>query len=171
MRTLSRISLLGLTAAMLIMASGCGNNLPTLADLNDSNIRRVHSVYKIYMNNNAMAGPRSQDELIAYVKNDNTARVLVGRMDLNPDTIEDIFVSERDGQPFKIRWGLRGIADHAIVFETEGVDGKRLVAFSKPRELDADEYAGYLEGKIQPESPNFGAPNFEEDAKADQATE
>ena len=167
MQTLSRICWMGLIACFVLGNSGCGDNLPTLADLNDSNIRRVHSVYKMYMNNNAMRGPKDKETLISYVKNDNTARVLVGRMEINPDEIESIFVSERDGQEFKIRWGLIGIADHAIVFESEGVEGKRLVAFSKPRELDAEEYTGYLEGTIQPEAPG-GGDDLEAMSKEDQ---
>ena len=137
----------------LVMIAGCGgSNLPELSDLNNSNIRRVHSVYKIYMAAHEYKGPKSEQELKDHCANDNTAKVLIERMGLDPTQLDDIFVSERDGEPFKIRWGLSGVPDHAIVFEAVGVEGKRLVAFAKPRELDATEYDGYWSGKIKPET-------------------
>lgn len=138
----------------LVMLAGCGgSDLPELADLNNSNIRRVHSIYKMYMSAHDFKGPKNEEELKKHCASDNTAKVLIERMGLDPTQLDDIFVSERDGQPFKIRWGLSGIPDHAIVFEAVGVEGKRLVALSKPRELDAAEYEGYWSGKIKPAAP------------------
>ena len=140
-------------AGLILLFAGCGDGLPTLRDLNDTNIRRLHSCYKIYMNGNSLTGPESKEELLEYLNTDLTAKVLLKRMDLNPDEISNVFVSERDGQPFKIRWGLKGIQDHAIVFESEGIDGKRMVAFSRPRELDAAEYDGFWSGELKGAMP------------------
>ena len=61
------------------------------------------------------------------------------------DNIDELFVSERDGQPFKIRWGMvsrvRG-PSQPVIFEAEGVEGKRQVGFtsSKMQEVDSAEY-------------------------------
>ena len=139
---------------LALLCSGCGENLPSLADLNDTNIKRVHSLYNVYMNGNQLVGPSSEDELIEFLTTDNTAKVLVERMGLTADeSLRDLFVSERDGQPFKIRWGLSGVADHAIVFEAEGQEGKRLVALSVPTPMDDTEYEGYWSGEIKPATP------------------
>ena len=62
--------------------------------------------------------------------------------------------SDRDGEPFKIRWDQKGVADHAIVFESVGVEDKRYVALGVPRELDAEEYDGYWTGAIKPATPS-----------------
>jgi len=43
-----------------------------------------------------------------------------------------------------------GKEDEAIIFEAQGVNGKRMVAFNTPRELDDQEYEGYLNGELKP---------------------
>lgn len=150
----SNLSKLACLMLGLIVLAGCGgSNLPELADLNNSNIRRVHSVYKMYMKAHDFKGPKNEAELKQHCAEDNTAKVLIERMGLDPTQLDDIFISERDGEPFKIRWGLSGLPDHAIVFESVGVEGKRMVALSKPRELEAAEYEGYWTGKTKPEGP------------------
>jgi hypothetical protein len=64
-------------------------------------------------------------------------------MDIN--NIDELFIGERDGKPFKIRWGLltrvRG-PSQPVIFEAEGVDGKRQIGFtgSKMLEVDSAEY-------------------------------
>lgn len=154
-----QIAMLPVALAMLFLV-GCGDDLPTMKDLNNTNIRRVHSCYKMYMNAHNYRGPKTKEELLDFLQNDNTAKVLLGRMDIDVANIEDIFISERDDEPFKIKWGVGGVADHAIVYETTGKDGKRLVAFAKPRELDEAEYDGYWTNKIKPLGPG-GAANLD----------
>jgi len=137
-----------------LMLAGCGGSeVPTLSDMNKTNIMRLHSCYQIYLNNNRMKGPKSEKDLKEHFATNNTAKVLLERMGIAQEEFDDIFISERDGQPFKVRYGINGIADHAIIFEAEGVEGLRMVAFAKPRELEASDYEGYLSGKIKPEAP------------------
>lgn len=52
------------------------------------------------------------------------------RMGVN--SVEEIFVSERDGQPFVVVYGKRpsGMAASIVAYERQGVDGRRLVAHS-----------------------------------------
>ena len=145
-------------ATVLLLASwfagpGCSNKLPSLETLNDSNIRRLHSAYSIYMKRNGFTGPKDEQELKSYLQSNQTAKALLGRMGVEIDSLDEIFVSERDGKRFKIRWGVSGVEDHAIIFEAEGIDGKRLVAFSRPRELTADEYEGYWSGELKGAKP------------------
>lgn len=74
-----------------------------------------------------------------------------------------MFISERDGQPFKIRWGLRGFYDHAIVFEAEGIDGKREIGLTETIEIADDAvYEDYWSGKIKPrpKGPSGGLDAF-----------
>ena len=149
----TRFNSIGLFLGLMLVVGCGGGDLPTLSDLNDSNIRRLHSCYNIYMNAHQYRGPKDKQELLDFLTSDNTAKVLLKRMDVTPDQLEGIFTSERDGEPFKVRYGLSGIADHAIVFESVGIEGKRLVAFSRPRELDTEEYDGYFSGEIEPAAP------------------
>lgn len=148
----------GLLAGLVLMISGCGDGLnnPSLADLKNTNIKRYHTAYTIYLDRNQMQGPKDEKELMDFLTTDNTAGVLLKRMEIPMESLSDITVSERDGQPFKVRWGVKGMADHAIIFEAEGVEGKRMVAFSNPRELDATEYDGYWDGSLKPDAPGAG---------------
>lgn len=62
------------------------------------------------------------------------------REGVQKDRILDVFVSKRDGQPFKVKYGLNGLCDYPIVFEAEGVEGKRFVANTVTKELANEEY-------------------------------
>ena len=62
------------------------------------------------------------------------------------------------------RFGIKGIADHAVVFEKTGVEGMRYVALGTPIEVDEETYNGYLEGDIKPERGNQAAMFEGEDA-------
>ena len=108
------------------------------------------------MQRNELTGPESEEELRAFLTENRTAKALLKRMGVEPDSLDEIFISERDGKPFKIRWGVSGIEDHAIVFEAEGVNGKRMVAFTRTRELEDEEYEGYWSGELKGQTPGGG---------------
>ncbi len=62
-------------------------------------------------------------------------------MGVDRDKMDAIFVSERDGKPFKIKFGaVRGFAaPHIpIVFEAEG-DGRKQVAWTNAQVRDVDD--------------------------------
>jgi hypothetical protein len=63
-------------------------------------------------------------------------------------------ISERDNQPFVIRYGVGGGlgSANAVIFEKQGVDGIRQVAFTngKVEEMAADAYEQHLQGKTPP---------------------
>ncbi|MEN1681364.1 MAG: hypothetical protein AAGJ46_17415 [Planctomycetota bacterium] len=119
---------------------GCSKKAPTLADVNNTNIKKLRGAYGLFLFQHNLRGPESEDQLKDFLRTDAGAKVKLERMGMTLDDIDSIFISERDGKPFKVRYGLNGIGDHAAVFEAEGVDGKRQVAFANPREVDADEY-------------------------------
>ena len=152
MKLSTTLTLIAVVISVLVCC-GCKKKLPSLAEMNDSNIRRLHSAYSIYLKRNGYTGPKDEKELKTYLQENRTAKALLGRMGIKSDSLDDIFVSERDGKRFKIRWGVQGLADHAIVFEAEGVDGKRMVAFSRPRELESQEYEGYWTGELKGARP------------------
>ena len=53
-------------------------------------------------------------------------------MGVDPSKLDAVMTSERDGKPFKVKYGIRGGpgAKVAIVFEEEGKGGVRQVAFT-----------------------------------------
>ena len=92
-------------------------------------------------------GPKTEEELKEYLKTTSGAKKRLKRLGLTPDQVDDLFISERDNEPFKVRYGVNGVGDNAVVFESVGVDGKRLVAFVNPVELDEKEYQDAWDNK------------------------
>ena len=138
--------LLSLLAVGMAFMLGCGRNPPGAA-YNKTNVRRLRTAYNIYTRLNDMKGPASEQDFKEFLKTDLTAKIRLERIGITLDEIDEIFNSERDGQPFRVRYGLNGTANHAVVFEAEGVGGKRYVAFWDPIEVESDEYDEYWSGK------------------------
>ncbi len=138
---------------LLIVAvtSGCGPKGPSIAEQNNTNILRARAAYGVFLVGHGMQGPKSKEELMEYLKTSETARVKLAKMDVSPESMDEIFISDRDGEPFKIRYGVKGMADHAVIFESVGVDGKRYVAYNKPIELDKAAYDKAWQGKAKVE--------------------
>jgi hypothetical protein len=67
--------------------------------------------------------------------------------------LDELFVSDRDGQPFVIKYGQSGgvMSKLPVVFEKEGKDGVRQVAYTNGQveEVDAAKYEELLQGGKQ----------------------
>lgn len=134
-----RSSLLSFLFAALLFA-GCGPNPDgMLAALNDSNIKRLANLYGVYQFQNDYKGPKDEAAFREFISAKNPEHLK--RMGVDPSKLDDLFKSERDKQSFKIRWKVntqaRGSSD-PVVFEAEGVEGVRLVAFTGGELVEAD---------------------------------
>jgi len=72
-------------------------------------------------------------------------------MEIDPNNIDAIFVSERDHLPFLVKYGIKGgpgIVD-ALVFEQKGSGGSRQVGINggKIMEVDDAQYKEMWEGR------------------------
>lgn len=146
------------SATSAVLLSGCSSP-PTIAEIIDTNIEKVHTFYRIYMTRHSLQGPEDKEALLTYLRNDKFAKRFLQRSEIDPDHLEDFFVSQRDGKPFIIKYGLRGQKDFAIVFEAEGIDGIRMVALSTPKPCDDETYQGYLDGTIPLAEPGVPTEN------------
>lgn len=145
-----KLAPLGFCMFVVVGIAGCGQSQPTLADINNSNIKRLRAAYGLYLIQHNLRGPESEEKLKEYLTTNAGAIAKMERQGVPKEQMLDIFINERDGKPFKVRYGLVGMGDHPIVFEEEGVDGKRLVAYSPPRELNKEEYEAAWNSKIRP---------------------
>ena len=154
----------------LSLCAGCGSGRKSVAEIMDTNIKKVRALYSFYMTNHRYRGPKDEDAFKKWLAS-TEGRFAIKRMEMDATKLEDYFISERDGEPFEIRYGLKGIRDHAIVFEKTGdEDGKRLVALGKPIACDEELYNDYLTGAIQGESgANIG--NGEDEAAENDSAE
>jgi len=139
------------------MLCGCGSDGSDAAiqALNSSNLKRMCSIYNEYQSQHGWAGPKDEEALKLFISElPKSTMELIGA---DPENVDALFVSERDGEPFKIRYKIRGSyrASDRVIFETVGVDGSRLVGFTGPHEevVDNDaEYERLWKGKVEQEA-------------------
>jgi hypothetical protein len=71
-------------------------------------------------------------------------------MGVDPNQVDALFASERDGQPFQVKYGIdSGLgAVIAVVFEQQGKDGMKLVGFTdgSVQTVDESQYRQLFEG-------------------------
>ncbi len=150
---ITKYGLLLVASLLITSAIGCGSGPNTdamFADANDMNIKRLATLYSVYQIKHKWKGPKDNDEFKSFIAQQSSQRLK--RIGVDPGKIDDLFVNDRDGQPFKIRWELEGNArgpSKPVVFESKGVDGKFLVAFTGNlmREVDQSDYDRLWEGK------------------------
>lgn len=126
---------------------------------NDTNIKKVATAYSLYASRFGYTGPKSKEELVNFIKTNDKIEKNLERIGLERDKIEEIFVSENDGQEFEVRWGVfinpdRQRAKEPFVFEKVGKDGVRLVMLSNKKILEVSDDAKYqklLKGKVNRE--------------------
>lgn len=127
----------------LIIVVGCSTDkvASITAANNDSNIKKVVNLYNAYQLMHGYQGPKDQKMLVDFANDGSIPAKNLQMMGLDPNNLNGIFKSERDGKDFKIRWGVTGgrAVSDALVFEDTGAGGKRLVAFNGPVVEDVDE--------------------------------
>jgi hypothetical protein len=127
-----------------LFLSGCGDSksavLGDLKKLNKYNVAKARACLQIYASRNNQKAPKDKEQLLAFLKAGSVDRNLE-RIGIDKNNIEEVFISERDGKPLKIKWGGRIDPDKPLplAFEVEGVDGIRLVAAEVVKEVDNEE--------------------------------
>jgi hypothetical protein len=161
----TRIVTAGVVAVLAAGLVGCTDETATqIAAMNTSNIQRVSNLYAGFQNMKNPQGPKDEADFKGFVK--AYAPDKLQAMGIDPSNPEAVFVSERDGQPFKVRYKVGGGRGSVapVVFETVGKDGKKQVGFTggKVEEVDDATYQKYWSGKggagDRPSGPPAGAP-------------
>jgi hypothetical protein len=158
MRTRIVCAAFGILAAGFL---GCSRDKTAeqVGEMNKSNIQRISNMYAAYQNMKGGGGPKDEADLKAWIRDYDPAKLAMMKIDAN--NLDGLFTSERDSKPFKIRYkvgGGRGSVD-PVVFEQEGVGGKKQVGFTGGRvdEVDDDTYKQLWAGK-GPSGPPAGGP-------------
>jgi hypothetical protein len=110
---------------------------------------------------NEWLGPADEAGFSEFIRSYNPKKLT--RIGIDPSAIDKLFVNERDGKPFKIRYSVAGSAmgsAEPVIFESVGVRGKRMVGFlnMEQREVDEAEYNDLWEGTDQLEQPRRNTP-------------
>ena len=136
----------------LVVFTGCkGADADSMiAAANDTNVKRLATLYTFFHIQNKNKGPKNEQQLRKFIESQDANRLKRGGIDATK--LDELFVSERDGEPFVIRYGvntyIRG-PSLPVVFESTGIDGMRQVGFcnGSMKEVDEDEYDRLMAGK------------------------
>jgi len=129
--------LLPLLAIVVGMILGCG---PTTEPVEStelrSNMRSLAVAYGGYMRENRGRPPKNEAAFRKWLDKQGPDYPEI----LKVDSIDEIFVSSRDNEPYVIAYGK---PKRTVAYEAVGVDGKRFVAddLGVVEELDADAFA------------------------------
>lgn len=146
----------------LLVAAGCGGVDPAaaLAEANSTNLRRLTTLYFSYQTTHDWRGPADEETFKEFLRSYDEKKLV--RIGVDPQAVDALFVSERDGQSFKIRYAATGSArgsHEPVIFESQGVEGKRQVGFldMEVREVEDEEYQRLWSGNA-PQSGQPGPP-------------
>ena len=141
-----------LALVSILLFVGCGErNDPDslIARGNQENIQRLANLYGGYQSRHGWMGPKDKETFLAFIQSIHERKL--ERMGIDKSEIDGLFVSPRDNEEFKIRYGVAGGmgASAPVVFEATGEDGKRKVAFTAMRneEVNAERYDLLWSGK------------------------
>jgi len=137
-----RLAFSGLGLALLLALSGCSggpDGEEVLKAANKNNGERLANAYSFYQNKNG-AGPPDVETFKTFIQSEIPAG-LKKTMDIPSGSLDELFVSERDGQPFFIRpeapRPTTGSLQQAVVIETQGVGGTIQVFYTGPKMVEA----------------------------------
>ncbi len=130
----------GLLLLVLGAAPGCGSN-----ELESPTANKLRGLAKLYLDcavSKGGRGPASEQEFHKHLRR---LEGFVLRMNgVDPAGLETAFISERDGDPFVVLYGvsitqISGTSAPLVAHEKTGKNGKRLVAFANAKVEAADE--------------------------------
>lgn len=131
--------------SLLFALGGCSSDSiqSQVAAMNSSNIKRVANLFAAWQSSHGGQGPKDVESIKAFSK--GIPPDALENMKIDPNKLDLLFVSERDGKPFKIKFGAArpAMAPHIpIVFEEQGVGGTKQVAWTNAqvREVGNAEY-------------------------------
>jgi hypothetical protein len=149
------------TFLLSISLTGCGGSDANsmIADANDSNVKRLATMYSFYHMKNSFKGPKDEAALRGFIEDQDPKRLKLA--DIDATKMDELFTSERDGEPFVIRYGVDTVIrgpSLPVVFETTGVDGMRQIGFcnGSMQEVDSSEYDRLLAGESDNEKIDDG---------------
>jgi hypothetical protein len=128
--------------ALTLMGTGCSRSDPAsrIGAMNDTRIKQLANLYMAHQIRNGSNGPKDEAAFKSFIQKGMPSHRLE-MMRVDPNKVDDLFVSERDGQPFVIKYGQSGgvMSKLPVVFEKDGQAGKRQVAYTNGKAVEVDE--------------------------------
>lgn len=158
MTPITRWAAVAAIAAGAAGLAGCNRDRTAgaVADMNPDNAHRLSNLYAAHQNFKGGKGPKDEAAFKTFVREFDATKL--GMMGVDPANVDVVFVSDRDGQPFKVRYGVGGGrgSNDPVVFEQVGKDGKKQVGYTSGtvQELADGEADRLLAAKPAPPAKN-----------------
>ena len=112
--------------AALLIVTGCGEEKPAPTA---SRLATIGKVYEQFRYAHRGTVPKDRAEFVSFIEEQGDWLL----EEAQADSVDELFVSERDGQPLVILYGkdrkqLNGM--QVVVHETKGVDGRIMVGYA-----------------------------------------
>lgn len=116
-------------AACLALVSGCTEQAAQQEAEERDHLKTLALMYGKYLGSYGGVGPTNEKQFKDFL---NSRKQELAQMQI--EDIDALFISPRDGQPYTVVYGLRpgpspGPSGRVIAYESQGVDGKRMVAY------------------------------------------
>ncbi|MFT5300179.1 MAG: hypothetical protein ACI814_000953 [Mariniblastus sp.] len=139
--------LLAVTVLGVVGCGGSGTAGSALKNSNQTNMQRLANLYMKYQMSHKFNGPKDEASFKAYLK--TVKPESLESMSVDPAETDALFICDSDGEPFVIKYGIRGSSrgsQEAAIFQASGSGGKRMVGFlnMSQRSVDDDEYETLL---------------------------
>jgi hypothetical protein len=153
-RSVKRLPAVFAAAGLGLALAGCSSDQTAsqVSAMNATNLQRLTNLYTASMAAHGWQGPKTEAELKEFIKQYDPNKLAM--MHIDPNNLDAVFKSERDGKPFKVKYGQGGGpgAAVAVVFEQESHEGKKQVGLTNGTQEDADpaRYNELWSGKAAP---------------------
>lgn len=150
-------------------STGCtGDRVASqVAEVSKTNLQKLSNVYSLYVTRNGYKGPKDEKAFRDFLENDLSIEKNIGYMGIGRADFDKISISERDGEPLLVRYGLNlppMSPKQPQVLETVGVDGVRMVIMSNGDIVEVQEEAEYekmASGKWKQSKEDSDVPKYE----------
>lgn len=137
-------SLIPFIGLLLFAPSGCGHKPPPVPAA-EARIGRLGLMYGIYAGQHQGRPPTSMKDLRGHAERSTSPEEMAA---FEVASVDELFVSPRDGQPYKLITLPRlpppvaGQPGPVVVYEQDGLGGKRLVSYlgGATEEVDAEKF-------------------------------
>jgi hypothetical protein len=127
-----------IASCLVALMAGCNSTSnSTSGDDGEPHITRLAAQYFLYMNAHQGTAPPSEEAFKQFV----AERAEAASASAGANTVDALFVSPRDHQPYVVLYGADVGPEGVVAYERSGVDGRRFVAYRAgfAREVDQAE--------------------------------
>ncbi len=150
--------------SIVLFSCGCGGKSveSKIAGLNATKIQQLTNCYTYYQAKHGYKGPTDESTLRDFITDPNNKKGFE-RAGIDISDVDALFISERDGQPFRVKYRVKGSSfgfDEAVVFESVGVDDELMVGFGGARTelMSAGESEELFKAKVQAKAKRVDRP-------------